>query len=125
MLGTAPARAQDAIDAATSLVTTPLRTVNRYLVQPVNRAIFRPTANAVSYIVNGPKQSPGRTRGVDGFGGSLNARQMATGSNIPESEKPSAYPGEYVVRNATGMVDRTAKVANNTRHRVTRAIQPY
>jgi hypothetical protein len=50
---------------------------------------------------------------------------MATGANLPESQKPKAYPGEYVVKNATGIADRSLRVGNKTRNKIANAVRPY
>lgn len=121
----APAQAGDLTDLAAASVTKPLELVNRLVVQPANQTLIRPVANTVRYVVRGPERSTGHTNGVQGFGGSTDVNQMATGSNLTESQKPSAYPGETIVRNATGITDRTIQTANQARRRVAQALDPW
>ncbi len=124
LLAGAPSRmpAKDTIDAAANLAKVPLRLVDKAVISPVNTAVVRPIARRFSYVFRGPQRNVGRTRGVPGFGGQLTPGDMAKGRNLTADQKLGAYPGEYLIRNSTQMLERTLKVANQDRNDATRKV---
>jgi hypothetical protein len=116
--------AQDLVDSALGAATVPIDVVDKTVVQPLNRVLFRPVVRTTRFIVSGPKNREPRKYGVLGFGGPINERHLATGANLRDDQKPAAYAGEQYVRNAGQMANRTVTVARHTRRRIGNAIQP-